>query len=83
MGLVFNLLTLPVLGGPRLVHWLARTVVEQAERQSLDEASIRAELLELDQRYQLGEIGQDEYEQGAISLLERLAATWQIKKGRR
>ena len=74
MGLLLNLLTLPVLGAPRLVHWTAKTLVEETEKQSLDEGRVRAELMELQEQYDAGEIVEEHYDRQEEALLEHLNA---------
>ena len=60
------------LGAPMLVHWLARTILEEAERESLDEGRVRSDLLELQERYDAGEMPLEEYDRQEKALLERL-----------
>lgn len=79
MGFFSGLLTLPVLGAPRLTHWLARTLGEEAMRQYLDEGPVRAQLLELQGRYDAGEIGEDDYDRAEVALLERLSTIRKFK----
>ena len=52
--------------------WIAEQVSAQAERELGDEATIRRQLAELEVRHDMGEISDDEYEQGENELLERL-----------
>lgn len=82
MGLFLDLLTLPVLGAPRMVHWLAKKVTEEAERELLDENRVRAQLLELQTRYDLGEVTEQEYERQERTLVERLNAIREAKAER-
>lgn len=82
MGFLLDLLTLPALGPPKLVHWLARTIAEEAERESLDEGRVRSQLLELQQQYDAGEIEADEYDRQETIVLERLAAIRELRAGR-
>ena len=56
MGIFTDLLTLPVLGAPRLVGWLAKTIGERAETELLDEEPIRGQLLDLQERYEAGDM---------------------------
>ena len=81
MGFLLDLLTLPVVGPAKMVHWLARTIAEEAERESLDEGRVRGELLDLQQRYDAGEIEEEEYDRQETTLLERLAAIRELKAG--
>ncbi|MDO8674088.1 MAG: gas vesicle protein GvpG [Dehalococcoidia bacterium] len=78
MGLL-GLLTLPVLGGPKLVAWLAKTLTEEAERELLDEDLVRGQLLELQTRLDMDEIAEEEYDQQESFLLERLSAIREAK----
>ena len=82
MGFLVDLLTMPVLGGPRLVHWLARTLVEQAERELMDEGRVRGQLLELQELYDAGELTEQEYDQQETMLLDRLKAIREVKEQR-
>ncbi len=82
MGLFLDLLTLPVLGAPRMVHWMAKKVTEEAERELLDEDRVRAQLLELQTRYDLGEITEEEYERQEKVIVERLNAIREAKAER-
>ena len=82
MGFLGNLLTMPALGGPRLVHWLARTLAEQAERELLDEGRVRGQLLEQQERYDAGELTEEEYDRQETILLDRLKAIRDVKEQR-
>lgn len=82
MGFVFDLLTSPVLGPVRGVHWLAEKVTEEAERRYLDEDRVRAELLELQMRLELDEITEEEYAGQERILVERLNAIREAKAER-
>ena len=82
MGLFLDLLTLPVLGAPRIVHWLAKKVTEEAERELLDEERVRAQLLELQIRYDLGEVSEEKYDEQESVLMERLNAIREAKAER-
>jgi len=82
MGLFLDLLTLPVLGAPRMVHWVAKKVTEEAEREVLDEDRVRGQLLELQTHYDLGEITEEEYDEQESILMERLNAIREAKAER-
>ena len=82
MGLFLDLLTSPVLGAPRMVHWLAKKVTEEAERELLDEDRVRAQLLELQTCYDLGEVTEEEYERQEKVIVERLNAIREVKAER-
>ena len=74
-----NLLTLPVLGAPRGLFWLARKLAEAAEREIMDEGRIRGELMELQQQLEAGDVGEEEYDRIERVLLERLNTIREIK----
>ena len=82
MGFVFDLLTSPVLGPIRGVHWLATKVAEAAESELLDEDRVRGELLELQIRLEMGEISEEEYDKQERMLVERLSAIREAKAER-
>lgn len=81
MGFLTDLLTLPVLGPIKGVVWIARQVAEQAERELYDEGAVRGQLHELELRYDLGEISEEEYLAAEEQLLARLRAARERKAG--
>jgi len=83
MGFVFDLLTSPVLGPIRGVHWLATKFAEAAEGELLDESKVRGELLELQMRLEMDEITEEEYDEQEKVLVERLNAIREAKAERR
>ncbi|MFH1141628.1 MAG: gas vesicle protein GvpG [Chloroflexota bacterium] len=72
MGFILTLLGLPALGPVQLVHWLAGALSDQALREYLDEGRVRGDLMELQERYEAGEFGEEEYDRRERVLLERL-----------
>ena len=72
MGFLIDLLTFPVLGPIKGVIWIAEKVAEQAEKELYDEDKVRGQLMELEVRYDLGEISEEEYMAAEEALLERL-----------
>jgi len=83
MSLILDLLTAPVLGPIRGVHWLATKVTEAAEGEVLDESKVRGELLELQMRLEIDEITEEEYERQERRLMEQLNAIREAKAERR
>ena len=79
MGFILGLLTMPLLGGPRLVHWMASTILEEAQAGDLDEGSIRSELLLLQWRLDAGAVEEDEYDRQEKVLLDRLTTVRKLK----
>lgn len=83
MGILLNLLALPVLGGPMLVNRLAGIIAQQTIEEFMDEGRLRGELLELLGRYETGELADQEYQHEEEVLLERLAAAHEFQAQRR
>jgi len=82
MSFVFDLLTFPVLGPIKGVHWLATKVAEAAEGEMLDEGKVRGELSELQMRLDMGDITEEEYDKREKVLVERLNAIREAKAER-
>ena len=78
--LLTDILTFPVLGVPRLVHWVANKLAEAAEQEEMDEDKLQGELLELQMRYELGEIDDDEYTREETAILDKLSAIRRAKE---
>lgn len=72
MGLFTNVVFAPAVGPLKGLLWLARVIEEQAERTLYDESLLRAALLELEQRFEAGEIDEADYEKEEEVLLARL-----------
>jgi len=72
MGFLIDLLTFPVMGPIKGVVWIAEKVVEEADKKLYDEDAVRGQLMELELRYDLGEISEEEYLEAEDTLLERL-----------
>ena len=79
MGFLINLLTFPVLGPIKGVMWIAEKVVEQADKEVYDEDKLRGLLMELELRFELGEMAEQEYLAAEEVLLERLKVARQRK----
>jgi hypothetical protein len=71
MGLLTGLLTLP-LAPVRGTVWIAERLAEEAERQLDEEPAIRRALDHLQVSYELGELGDEEFEQREDELLQQL-----------
>ncbi len=74
MGLLFNLLTLPVSGPLKATIWIAEQVMDVAESQYYDEDAIRRSMQDAEASHEAGEISDDEYEAVIDALLGRLLA---------
>jgi len=75
-----DILTFPILGAPRMVHWVAKKIAETVEQDEMDEGKLQGELLELQMRYELGEIDDDEYAEQETAILDRLSAIRRAKE---
>lgn len=71
MGLISGLLTLP-LAPVRGVVWLGSKLEEEARRQLSDPATIRRQLVEIDDAYQAGQLTAEERDQLEDELVARL-----------
>ena len=69
-----------LLGPVKLVKWIGEKLHESAEREVTDESVIQEELLELQMRYELDEITEDEYLKAEDRLMARLAAIREYKE---
>ena len=72
MGFLIDLLTFPVMGPIKGVVWIAEKVNEQAEKELYDEDAVRGKLTELELRYDLREMSEEEYLVAEEALLARL-----------
>ncbi len=72
MGLLLDLLTFPVSAPLKGALWIAEQITEQVEDELYNEERIRAQLIELELRFDLGEISESTYSEAEAALLERL-----------
>jgi len=78
--LLLNVLTLPILGAPRVIHWVAEKIAEEVERQELDEGKLQGQLLDLQMRYELGDLDDERYADEEKALLDRLSVIRKVKE---
>jgi hypothetical protein len=71
MGLLTGLLTLP-LAPVRGTMWVAERLLEEVERELDDPRNIEAQLLDAEERFERGEITEEEYELLEDALMRRL-----------
>lgn len=71
MGLL-KLLTFPVSGPLTGGKWVMQTILEQAEREHYDVASIQQQLADLETRHRVGQVGDADFERQEEALLQRL-----------
>lgn len=78
--MILDILTFPIFGAPRMVHWVAQKMAETVEQDEMDEGKLQGNLLELQIRYELGEINDDEYAEQETIILDRLSAIRRAKE---
>jgi hypothetical protein len=71
MGLLTGLLTLP-LAPVRGTMWIAERLLDEVDRELDDPRTIEAQLLDAEERFERGEITQEEFELLEDALMRRL-----------
>jgi len=79
MGWLSKVLSFPVSLPVDAALWTARKLAERAEEVYYDDAPIRAALLELEMKLDLGEIDEETFEQEETQLLQRLKEVREYK----
>lgn len=67
-----RVLSFPLTGPLRMSMWLVRTIAERADAELYDESKIRKDLASLELSYDMGEIGEEDYQRAEDDLMERL-----------
>jgi hypothetical protein len=84
MGLLSDVLLLPVMGPIRGLSFIAAQIKEQVDAE-LDPRrraeKVQAELMRLSMRHDLGQISEDEYAAQEAALLAQLNALWAELRG--
>jgi len=62
--------------------WIANKLKETAETEVTDESKVREELLDLQMRFEMGEVNEEEYKKKEEKILERLEAIRKYKEER-
>ena len=78
-NLLVDLITLPVLGAPRMVRWIGKKTVEAVEQDQFDEGALQGQLLDLQMHYELGEMTEEQYDEQETALLARLSVIREAK----
>ena len=63
-----------------LPTWIARKVSEAAYTEMTDDAAIRQELLQLQMRFELGEMDEEEYDRREADLLRQIERARKLKE---
>jgi competence protein ComGF len=71
-----------LLGPCKLVHWIGKKLYEHAEAEATEDSIVRQQLLELQMRFELDDISEDEYQKQEDMLMRRLDAIRQYKESR-
>jgi hypothetical protein len=72
MNLLARILTFPFTAPIETAMWTARKIAERAEEIYYDDATVRAALMELEMKLDLGEIDEEQFEEEETILLQRL-----------
>ena len=72
MGILVKILTFPFTGPLDAALWTARKIAERAEDVYYDDTPVRSALMELELRFDLGEIDEEDFEEQEAVLLARL-----------
>lgn len=72
MNPLFSLLTFPFTAPIQTALWTARKLAERAEEVFYDDGPVRAALMELEMKLDLGEIDEAMFEEEETILLDRL-----------
>jgi uncharacterized membrane protein len=81
MGLIRELLLLPA-APVRGTWWVVRQVADEAERQYYDPAAVQAELARLVERFEAGELTDEQFDRLEDELLDRLATAQATARNR-
>ena len=82
LKLLGNLLAAPVKGPIHGFGFILDAIQEQVESEAFDESKVQGELMQLELRYQSGEMNEAEYEAAEDALLERLNEIRRYKEER-
>lgn len=77
MFLIDDIILLPI----KPVIWIAQKINEVVERELSDEGRIKEKLMELQMRFELDEISEEEYKKQEKVLLVQLDAIREMKEG--
>ena len=78
MFLLDDILLAPIKG----IKWVAEKLQDVADRELYDPDKIREELMSLQAKLDMGDIGEEEYQQREKDLLERMTEIQQRKEER-
>ena len=71
-----------LLAPAKFAAWIGRTIHDQAEAEITDESVIHGRLMDLQTRFELGEMGRDEFIRQEDALMRRLGEIHKYKESR-
>ena len=77
---VLKVASLPVTGPYQSAKWMLEKIHEQVEEEQLDEDRVKGRLIELQLRYEIGELEEEEYLEQEKVIMEDLAAIMDSKR---
>jgi len=77
MFIIDDILLSPLKG----IIWLGEKIKEMTEAELTDESKVHEELLELQMRFEMDEITEEEYQKKEEELIQRLEAIRKYKEG--
>ena len=77
MFIIDDILLAPLKG----VIWIGKKINEVAEKEFSDEGRIKEKFMELQLKFEMDEISEEEYKKGEKELLERLEEIKKLKEG--
>jgi Gas vesicle protein G len=77
MGILLDILTFPISGPINTVLWLAETIGDRADDEIYSPEKIRAQMTELELRFDMGELDEETFYAAEEELLARLRVSRQ------
>jgi len=77
---VLKVVSLPVTGPYQSAKWMFEKIQEEVEGEQTDEERVKSRLMELQLRYEIGEIEEEQYLEQEELIMEDLSAIREFKK---
>ena len=77
---VLKVVSLPVTGPYQSAKWMFEKIQEEVEGEQTDEERVKSRLMELQLRYEIGEIEEEQYLEQEKLIMEDLSAIREFKK---
>ena len=72
MSILLDILAAPLMGPLKLTQWVGEKIKEVVDQESGDEGKVKAELIELQMKLEMGDISQKEYDKKEKEIIDRL-----------